>query len=75
MIDVYDIDKPAIEAATKATIRLKIENSIKYKFENILVTEKLENKKYGLAILSQMDYIFDDVEIKKTCINIFGKKY
>jgi hypothetical protein len=67
-IDVYDIDKPAIEAATKATIRMKIENRIKYKFENILVTEKLENKKYSLAILSQMDYIFDDEEIEKLAL-------
>ncbi len=68
LIDVYEIDKPVVEAATKATIRMKIENSIKYKFENILVTEKLENKKYSLAILSQMDYIFDDVEIKKLAL-------
>ena len=67
LIDVYDIDKLIIEAATKATVRMKIENSIKYKFQNILVTEKLD-KKYSLAILSQMDYIFDDEEIKKLAL-------
>jgi hypothetical protein len=67
LIDVYDIDKLIIEAATKATIRMKIENSIKYKFENILVTKKLE-KKYSLAILSQMDYILDDREIEELAL-------
>jgi hypothetical protein len=64
-IDIYDVDKEIIAAATKAVISLKIENSIKYKLENILLTGKIERNTYKLAILSQMDYVFDDEEIEK----------
>lgn len=37
-IDSYDIDEAGIDAGIKATIKLKIENSIKYKLQNILLT-------------------------------------
>ena len=64
-IDCLDIDKEAVEGGNSAAIRLGLSDSLSYKHENILDTNYLMADKYDLALLCQMDYIFDDAELMK----------
>jgi hypothetical protein len=64
-IDCFDIDNEVVTVANEVALKLNIDNLLKYKFENILESSIVDKNKYDLAILCQMDYIFDDFDINK----------
>jgi hypothetical protein len=64
-IDCFDIDSEAVLRANETSIKLNIDNLLKYKTGNILIKNDICKDKYNLAILCQMDYLFDDFDINK----------
>ena len=73
VLDVYDIDSNAIQEANNMCERFEEDLNLKFFDENILANPDFENDKYKLAILSQMDYLFDDKTIKEL-IHTFKQK-
>jgi hypothetical protein len=73
-LDVYDIDGPGVIEANLACARLGIEADLKYHNRDFLSDSDLESGKYRLAILCQMDYVFDDSNLRKIAKEFSDKK-
>ncbi len=63
-IDVFDIDEKAVSLANKFSNGLLISDSLKYFKQDVLSKDFKIKNKYEILILSQMDYIFSDDQIK-----------
>lgn len=61
-VDCLDIDFDSVTEANLVIRKLGMQNSIRYYCHDI--REFQLNKKYSCGILTQMDYIFDDRELK-----------
>ena len=66
-MDVYDLDKKTINLLNKQLIYWGIDSKIKYKYGDVLNIEI--SKSYDALILSQMDYIFSDLQLQKIFYN------
>ncbi len=64
-IDSFDIDDKAVLDAKNLAEKYKISNSLKHFKENVLCKGFQIKDNYELCILSQMDYIFTDEEIRQ----------